>query len=38
MRRAKIIALVRTEIHKPRDSSRDSGKFGPRVQTRVSAF
>ena len=36
MRRAKIIALVRTEIHKPRDSSRDSGKFGPRVQTSVS--
>ena len=31
MRRAKIIALVRTEIHKPRDSSRESGKFGPRV-------
>src|SRR5271155_2152543 len=38
MRRAKIIALVRTEIHKPRDSSRDSGKFGPRVQTSVSAL
>jgi hypothetical protein len=38
MRRAKIIALVRTEIHKPRDSSRDSGKFGPRVQTSISAL
>ena len=36
MRRAKIIALVRTEIHKPRDFSCDSGKFGPRVQTSVS--
>jgi hypothetical protein len=38
MRRAKIIALVRTEIHKPRDSSRESGKFRPRVQTSVSAL
>ena len=26
--RAKIIALVRNEIHKPRDSSRESGKVG----------
>ena len=38
MRRAKIIALVRAEIHKPRDFSCDSGKFGPRVQTSVSAL
>ena len=38
MRRAKIIALVRTEIHKPRDSSRESGKLGPRVATSVSAL
>jgi hypothetical protein len=30
--------LVRTEIHKPRDSSREIGKFGPRVQTSVSAL
>jgi hypothetical protein len=36
MRRAKIIALVRTGIHKPCDSSRESGKFVPRVQTSVS--
>src|ERR1700722_5767842 len=38
MQRAKIIALVRTGIHKPCDSSRESGKLGPRGQTRVSAF
>ena len=38
MRRAKIIALVRTEIHKPRDSSRESGKLRPRVATSVAAF
>jgi hypothetical protein len=38
MRRAKIIALVRTEIHKPRDSSRESGKLGPRMATSVSAL
>ena len=38
MQRAKIIALVRTEIHKPRDSSRESGKLGPRVATSVSAL
>ena len=38
MRRAKIIALVRTEIHKPRDSSRESGKLGPRMATGVSAL
>jgi hypothetical protein len=38
MRRAKIIALVRTEIHKPRDSSRESGKLGPRVANSVSAL
>ena len=38
MRRAKIIALVRTEIHKPRNSSRESGKLGPRVATSVSAL
>ena len=38
MRRAKIIALVRTEIHKPRDSSRESGKLGPRVATSVSTL
>ena len=38
MRRAKNIALVRTGIHKPCDSSRESGKLGPRGQTRVSAF
>ena len=36
--RAKIIALVRTEIYKPRDSSRESGKLGPRVATSVSAL
>ena len=38
MQRAKIVALVRTEIHKPRDSSRESGKLGPRVATSVSAL
>jgi hypothetical protein len=38
MQRARIIALVRTGIHKPCDSSRESGKLGPRGQTRVSAF
>jgi hypothetical protein len=38
MQRAKIIALVRTEIHKPRDSSRESGKLAPRVATSVSAL
>jgi hypothetical protein len=38
MQRAKIIALVRTEIHKPRDSSRESGKLGPRVATSVSTL
>ena len=38
MPRAKIIALVRTEIHKPRDSRRESGKLGPRVATSVSAL
>src|ERR1700730_4136797 len=38
MRRAKIIALVRTEIHKPRDSSRESGKLGPRMTTSVSTL
>jgi hypothetical protein len=38
MRRAKIIALVRTEIHKPRDSRRESGKLGPRMATSVSAL
>jgi hypothetical protein len=38
MQRAKIIALVRTEIHKPRDSCRESGKLGPRVATTVSAL
>ena len=38
MRRAKIIALVRTEIHKPRDSSRESGKLGPRMATSVSTL
>jgi hypothetical protein len=38
MRRAKIIAVVRTEIHKPRDSSRESGKLGPRMATSVSAL
>ena len=38
MRRAKIIALVRTGIHKPCDSSRESGKLGPRVGTSVSTL
>ena len=38
MQRAKIIALVRTGIHKPCDSRRESGKLGPRGQTRVSGF
>jgi hypothetical protein len=38
MRRAKIVELVRTEIHKPRDSSCESGKLGPRVATSVSAL
>ena len=38
MPRAKIIALVRTEIRKPRDSSRESGKLRPRVATSVSAL
>ena len=38
MQRAKIIALVRTGIHKPCDSSRESGKLGPRVATSVSTL
>ena len=38
MQRAKIIALVRTRIHKPCDSSRESGKLGPRVATNVSTL
>jgi hypothetical protein len=38
MQRAKIIALVRTEIHKPCDSSRESGKLGPRMATNVCAL
>jgi hypothetical protein len=38
MRRAKIIELVRTGIHKPCDSSRENRKLGPSGQTRVSAF
>ena len=38
MRRAKIIALVRTEIHKPRDSIRESGKLGPSVATSASTL
>ena len=38
MQRAKIIALVRTGIHKPYDSSRESGKLGPRVATSVSTL
>ena len=38
MPRVKIIELVRTGIHKPRDSSRESGKLRPRVATSVAAF
>jgi hypothetical protein len=38
MQRAKIIALVRTGIHKPCDSSRESGKSGPSVATSVSTL
>ena len=38
MRRAKIIALVRTGIHKPCDSSRELGKLGPRMTTSVSTL
>jgi hypothetical protein len=38
MRRAKIIALVRTGIHKSCDSSCESGKLGPRVATSVSTL
>jgi hypothetical protein len=36
MQRARIIALVRTWLHKPCDSSHESGKLGPRVATSVS--
>jgi len=38
MQRAKIIALVRTGIHKPCDSSRELGKLGPRMTTSVSTL
>src|SRR5580693_6562077 len=38
MRREKIIELVRTGIHKPCDSSRENGKFRPRVATNVSTL
>ena len=38
MQRAKIIALVRNEIQEARDSSRESGKLGPRMATSVSAL
>ena len=38
MRRAKIIALVRAEIHKPRDSSHESGKLGPRMATSLCSL